>query len=53
MASKYLTSLTGQEYKDLTNKLFNIQNGICYICQQEIDLQIQNTNIDHIIPLAN
>ncbi|HHT22378.1 MAG TPA: HNH endonuclease [Bacteroidales bacterium] len=53
MASKFLKSLTDQEYKDLTTKLFNIQNGICYICQQEIDLQIQNTNIDHIIPLAN
>ncbi|HOD62167.1 MAG TPA: HNH endonuclease [Bacilli bacterium] len=53
MASKFLTSLTDQEYKNLTNKLFNIQNGICYICQKEIDLKIQNTNIDHIIPLAN
>lgn len=53
MASKYLSSLSDQDYKSLTDKLFKIQNGICYICQKTIDLQIQTTNIDHIVPLAN
>lgn len=53
MASKYLSSLSESEYKNLTNKLFNIQNETCFICQKSIDLEINSTNIDHIIPLAN
>ena len=50
MASKYLSSLSEQEYKNLTNKLLNIQQRKCFICEKEIDA-IHETNIDHIIPL--
>lgn len=53
MASKYLAKLSTEEYTQLTNKLHDIQSGVCYICQKEIDLVIQESNIDHIIPLAN
>jgi hypothetical protein len=53
MASKYLSSLSEKEYEDLTNNLYKIQSGICYICQKPIDLELQGTNIDHIVPLAN
>ncbi|MCX6162163.1 MAG: HNH endonuclease [Ignavibacteriae bacterium] len=53
MSSKYLSSLSPQEYDNLTNKLFSIQDHKCYICLEEIDLVLQTTNIDHIIPLAN
>ena len=53
MASKYLGALSKNEYIDLTNKLHTIQNGKCYICRKDIDLDLHNTNIDHIIPLAN
>lgn len=55
MASKYLDSLSGKEYEELTKKLHKIQNGTCYICQKQIDLSLHKgqTNIDHIIPLAN
>lgn len=52
MASKYLASLSKEDYTDLTNKLLNIQNNKCFICQKLID-PTQTTNIDHIIPLAN
>ncbi|GHV67032.1 hypothetical protein AGMMS49928_03140 [Spirochaetia bacterium] len=52
MASKYLASLTPVEYKDLTDKLLKIQNNQCFICQETIDATLQETNIDHIIPLA-
>ena len=52
MASKYLTSLSKNEYETLTKKLHGIQNGRCYICLKKIDLQLHSTNIDHIIPLA-
>jgi len=53
MASKYLNSLSDVAYKDLTDKLFSIQNGICFICQNPIDLELHSTNVDHIVPLAN
>jgi len=53
MASKYLTSLTDDEYNELTAKLLKIQHNTCYICQESIDLDLHETNIDHIIPLAN
>ncbi len=53
MASKFLSSLTDQAYKDLTAKLCQIQNSTCFICQKPIDLQLHVTNIDHIVPLAN
>lgn len=53
MASKYLSGLTKEEYGNLTKKLFSIQNGKCYICRKPIDLDLHDTNIDHIIPLAN
>ena len=53
MASKYLSSLNQEEYSNLTKKLCSIQNSKCFICEEEIDLEVNSTNIDHIIPLAN
>lgn len=53
MASKYLNSLSKKEYDKLTERLNSIQNKKCYICGDAIGLELQNTNIDHIIPLAN
>lgn len=52
MASKYLNGLSGEDYKALTLRLHHIQNGKCFICGQDIDLEIHKTNIDHIIPLS-
>ena len=53
MASKFLGGLTKDEYIALTQKLHSIQSGKCYICRKDIDLDLHNTNIDHVIPLAN
>ena len=53
MASKYLSSLSSDDYNDLSRKLSDIQNRTCFICQHDIDIDIQETNIDHIIPLTN
>ena len=53
MASKYLSSLSKDDYSELTKKLWNIQNHRCFICEEEIDLDLNTTNIDHIMPLAN
>lgn len=52
MASKYLSSLSDLDYKNLTNRLLVIQNHKCYICTKIID-STHTTNIDHIVPLAN
>ena len=51
--SKYLDSLTKEQYDDLSKKLWSIQNHTCFICGEPIDLDIHNTNIDHIHPLVN
>lgn len=53
MASKYLSDLSHDEYLKLSKDLASIQNNICFICGKKIDLDIQETNIDHIVPLAN
>jgi len=52
MASKYLSSLSKEDYDKLTQKLWNIQSHKCFICEEEIDLSLNTTNIDHIIPLV-
>ena len=51
--SKYLDSLSSDEYKALTKKLWDIQSHKCFICEEDIDLDLQVTNIDHIRPLVN
>lgn len=51
--SKYLDGLSSDEKNKLCQKLWNIQNHKCFICEREIDLQLNKTNIDHIKPLAN
>ena len=48
-----MSSLSKDEYSDLTNKLLNIQSHQCFICEEKIDLELNTTNIDHIVPLAN
>ena len=53
MSSKYLSSLSKENYDSLKEKLCKIQNHKCFICEEEINLHLNETNIDHIIPLAN
>lgn len=53
MHSKYLESLSKEEYEKLKEELAKIQSSKCYICQEDIDLELQETDVDHIIPLAN
>lgn len=40
MHSKFLESLSKDEYENLKKNLADIQSNKCYICQKEIDLQI-------------
>lgn len=53
MNSKFLSQLSHEEYTKLTKELHTIQGATCYICGKSIDLDLQQTNIDHIVPLAN
>ena len=53
MHSKYLESLSKEDYENLKKELASIQSCKCYICQKDIDLEIQETDVDHIVPLAN
>ncbi len=50
--SKYLEGLTNDQYKALTRKLWTIQNHKCFICGEDIDLDLNTTNIDHIKPIV-
>jgi hypothetical protein len=53
MASKYLSSISKDDYLTLTKKLWDIQTHQCFICEDKIDLDLNTTNIDHIVPLAS
>jgi hypothetical protein len=53
MRSSYLSDLNSQEYNELKRKLFDTQNGKCFICGDALDLKLHSDSldIDHIIPL--
>jgi hypothetical protein len=51
MGSLYLNRLTHDENEELKNKLLEIQNSKCFICEEPIDLKIHSVQIDHVIPI--
>ena len=51
MNSKFLSSLSREEYNNLKKELLRNQGGKCFICGDVIDIDLQQTDIDHIIPL--
>lgn len=52
--SKYLASLTDEKRSDLHRRLWERQGQVCFICEDEIDLQLHDgdLDVDHIDPLA-
>ncbi|MEH3114861.1 hypothetical protein [Pedobacter terrae] len=52
MSSIYLNNLNPAERTALIEKLWHIQNGKCFITNEQIDLQlhISDLDIDHVIP---
>lgn len=53
MVSKYLSNLSSSKRDELVNQLWQIQNGMCFISEDLIDLSVHKNDldIDHIIPL--
>ena len=50
MASKYLSSLNSTQLGELKQQLHLKQNGECYICEEPIDFDLNEVDIDHIMP---
>lgn len=51
MGSLYLSRLKLNERNELIRKLWEAQDHKCFICSEEIDLDIHQVDIDHVIPL--
>lgn len=51
MHSQFLGRLSPEERDVLCRKLHEQQAGKCFICQEELDLDVQHYDIDHIKPL--
>ena len=47
--SKYLDGLSSDQYKSLTKKLWTIQNHKCFICGEDIDLELNRSEIMALI----
>ena len=43
---------TSADRTQLTDTLFDMQNGKCFICEDTIDRQLHPVDIDHIVPRA-
>lgn len=52
MHSPFLDKLNHEEKTALNKRLFEIQSGKCFICGKEMDLDIGELDIDHIIPIS-
>lgn len=46
-----LDDLTPEQRSDLVDRLYTLQEGLCYICQRSINRQVHKVDIDHIIAL--
>lgn len=50
MSSFALARLSAEEKKAVKERLWKRQSGVCFITQKKIDLSVDETEIDHIIP---
>jgi hypothetical protein len=52
VGSLYLNALSADAYADLKRTLFSTQGGNCFICERPVDLEIQETDVDHVEPIS-
>ncbi len=50
MSSFYLNGLTVDQYTALKQQLWQQQSHSCFICEDKVDLALDDTDIDHVIP---
>ena len=52
MTSKYLAALTAEQRAELHVRLLRRQGGVCFICEQQVDIELQSgqLDVDHIDP---
>lgn len=53
MGSLYLNRLSKEERNELEMQLWSQQNGKCFISQKPIDLELNEVDIDHIVPIRD
>lgn len=53
MSSLFLARLKSADHRILSESLLSIQQGNCFICEQPIDLDLSEHQIDHIKPSAH
>ena len=53
MRSAYKSGLNDKELAKLIKDLWSTQNKKCFICDEELDLNLQTHDIDHIQPRSN
>jgi CRISPR/Cas system Type II protein with McrA/HNH and RuvC-like nuclease domain len=52
MPPLYLQRLTADQRKDLIDKLYRMQNGNCFICEEQMDISLNELDIDHVKPFS-
>lgn len=54
MVSQYLNRLSSADREALKSDLLEIQHGVCFICGEQIDrdLQWHSLDIDHVVPIS-
>jgi 5-methylcytosine-specific restriction endonuclease McrA len=52
--SLFLSKLNPVQRQELVDRLHSRQNGVCFLCELAIDLNLQRDalEIDHIVPIA-
>jgi hypothetical protein len=52
--SLFLSRLKPQQRRELEDRLLDRQNGVCFICEEKVDIELQRSalEIDHIVPIA-
>jgi len=50
--SLFLSKLKPEEREELQKRLLERQSGVCFICDEKIDLALHDVEIDHIVPIA-